>query len=139
MTNVLNGDKEIPESFEKLMYLLKFNASGNQITQLPHTFVNLPYLAELNISGNELWELPEDFGRLAFSLVNLNVSNNKLDKLPASIGTLTRCKSMDFSNNKKGFQVDSIINAPLRDPHRLLIKRLCVVIPALTIRCLKTL
>ena len=104
MTNVLNGDKEIPESFEKLMYLLKFNASGNQITQLPHTFVNLPYLADLNISGNELWELPEDFGRLAFSLVNLNVSNNKLDKLPASIGTLTRCKSMDFSNNKKGFQ-----------------------------------
>ena len=88
------------------MYLLKFDASGNQITQLPHTFVNLPYLAELNISGNELWELPEDFGRLAFSLVNLNVSNNKLDKLPASIGTLTRCKSMDFSNNKKGFQID---------------------------------
>ena len=89
------------------MYLLKFDASGNQITQLPHTFVNLPYLAELNISGNELWELPEDFGRLAFSLVNLNVSNNKLDKLPASIGTLTRCKSMDFSNNKKGFQIDT--------------------------------
>ena len=106
----MNEWKEIPESFEKLMYLLKFDVSGNQITQLPHTFINLPYLAELNISGNELWELPEDFGRLAYSLVNLNVSNNKLDKLPVSIGTLTRCKSMDFSNNKKGFQNNFHLN-----------------------------
>ena len=102
------------------MYLLKFDVSGNQITQLPHTFVNLPYLAELNISGNELWELPEDFGRLAFSLVNLNVSNNKLDKLPVSIGTLTRCKSMDFSNNKKGFQTDIRLNSGIiLDPMKL--------------------
>jgi len=95
-----NNLTELPESFERLMYLLKLNVAHNQITQIPHTMINMPYLAELNLANNQIWELPEDFGRLAYSLTKINVSNNKLDKLPASIGSLTRCTEMDFSKNK---------------------------------------
>jgi len=95
-----NNITELPESFERLMYLLKLDVGNNQITQIPHTLINMPYLSVLNLANNQIWELPEDFGRLAYSLTTINVANNKLDKLPASIGNLTRCTEMNFANNK---------------------------------------
>ena len=95
-----NNITELPESFERLMYLLKLDVAHNQITQIPHTMINMPYLGDLNLENNQIWELPEDFGRLAFSLTKINVQNNKLDKLPSSIGKLTRCTEMNFANNK---------------------------------------
>jgi len=95
-----NAIVELPESFEKLSYLLHLDLTANQISQLPLTIINLPYLSELLLADNAIWDLPEDFGRLRYSLKRLCVAGNKIEKLPDSIGTLVLCEEMDFSRNQ---------------------------------------